>query len=115
MASQNHQDRRRSERFQTLNLLSFHETDSQGQTLSQGIAKTLDLSETGALIQIPHQVIHPENFHIEIALEEEIIKVNVDVVDQVQKETGEWQLRVKFLNLKPVIRHRLTSFIRSLQ
>lgn len=108
-------DRRRAERFQTLNLLSYFERDISDFVVSQGIAKTLDLSENGALIEIPAKLVHLDNVTFEIALEEQILKVKPEVLDQSLTAQNTWKVRVRFPKLRPADHHRLAVFIHSLQ
>ncbi len=108
-------ERRHAERFQTLNLLSYFERDLKDAIVSQGIAKTLDLSEHGALIEIPSKLMHVDSVTFEIALEEQIMTVKPEILDQTQTPQNTWKVRVRFPNLRPADYHRLAVFIHSLQ
>ena len=109
-------DRRKAERFKTFNLLSYYEKTPGGEIISQGIAKTLDISETGALIMRPDPFTYIDNIQFDIALEEEIISTKATIVDQEESpEEGGWLIRVKFKELRPAQWHRIMSFIHTLQ
>jgi PilZ domain len=107
-------DRRCSERFSSLNLLTFCEKNPEGKIVAQGIAKTLDLSESGALIALAESIKFPEHIELEIALEEEIIRVQVDLIDQMEVQPHVWNIRLRFREMRPAQRHRLAGFIRSI-
>ncbi len=108
-------DRRRMERFETLNLLTYFEKDPSGTIVSHGIAKTLDLSESGALIEIPNAFKFRQNVEIEIALEENLIRAKVEIIEQKQLKSENWKIRLRFENIRPNEKHRLASFIHSLE
>ena len=108
-------DRRVDNRFQSLNLISYQELNSEGAIVSRGIAKTLDLSGSGALLKLPQALVHPDGVEVELALAEEILKTRVEIVAQNQDSDQEWLVRVKFRDLKPAAKHRLASFIASLK
>jgi hypothetical protein len=108
-------DRRGSERFQTLNLLNYYELDSLNVVCSHGIAKTLDLSESGACIGVPREFKQDAGLEFEIALEDEIVKLQAEIVEQVLLPSGDWQVRVKFVNMRPMLKHRLFSFFREIK
>ena len=94
---------------------TYYEKTPDGSIVTQGIAKTLDLSESGAFIEIPHKFTHPDFLEFELALEDEIIRVHGEIIEQSSLESGAWNVRIQFQGLRPAIRHRLTSFIRNLK
>jgi hypothetical protein len=108
-------ERRGAERFQSLNLLSFYEYSPEGQLFSQGIARTLDLSESGALIFLAEKFINPDHVIVEIALAEEIIRVQAEIIEQISNAKDGWNIRIRFKDIKPSSKHRLASFILNLQ
>jgi hypothetical protein len=115
MSDANGIERRNSERFPTLNFLNFYEMDADNAVQTHGIAKTLDLSETGACISVPREFLNNGHLEFEIALDEEIIKLQASIIDQEQIAPGEWRVRVKFLNIRPMLKHRLFSFFRDIR
>ncbi len=108
-------ERRQADRFQTLNLLSYSEKGKNGEVFYQGIAKTLDLSESGALIAIPNKFTIPDNVSFDLALDDELVNLSAEIIDQTQIEGNSWRIRIQFKDMRPAIRHKLALFILNLR
>jgi hypothetical protein len=107
-------ERRRSERFRTINLISYRDADDNGKTISAGMAQTVDLSENGALIKLQKPLNNPHIAAFELALEDEIVPLSGKVIEQFQSPDGLWCVRVDFSDLKPAVRHKLLTYIMNL-
>ncbi len=107
-------DRRRSERFRTINLISYRDSADNGETIETGMARTLDLSENGALIKLQKPLTNPNIAELEMALEDEIICLTGNVIEQFQASDGFWCVRIDFSDLTPFVRHKLSTFIMNL-
>lgn len=106
-------ERRRSERFKTLNFVSYRDTDDHGVTIGEGMAKTLDLSLNGASIELQKPLTHPKVAQLELALDDEVVVLPGQVIDQYRQSNGTWKLRVEFKDLKPAVLHKLQTYILS--
>ncbi|HPQ39954.1 MAG TPA: PilZ domain-containing protein [bacterium] len=113
MANMKNGERRRSERFKTLNFVSYRDTDDHGVIIGEGMAKTIDLSLNGASIELQKPLSNPKIAELEFALDDEVVHVPAVVIDQYQLSNGSWKLRVEFKDLKPAILHKLQTFILS--
>ena len=105
------EERRRSERLKTINLISFRSKSHTGETNAIGLAQTVDLSENGALIKLQQPLKDPHIAEFELAIEDEIILLSGHVIEQVQTSEGAWMIRVDFGVLRPAIRHKLITFM----
>ncbi|MBN1296270.1 PilZ domain-containing protein [bacterium] len=113
MTTQSNSDRRRSERFKTINFVSYRDKDDQGSVIAEGMAKTLDISLNGAMIELQAPLVNPQTAELEFALDDEVVSLPGLVIDQQEELNGSWKLRVEFKNLKPAILHKLQTFILS--
>ncbi len=111
---ENSNDRRGASRFQTLNFLAYVERDDDGKIVSQGMAKTLDISASGALVKVPQKFSEIENVEFEIALEEDFFKVIPNIVSQEMNDDGSYNVRIQFKELKAADRHRMAKFLISI-
>ncbi|MBN1356852.1 PilZ domain-containing protein [bacterium] len=115
MITHSNKERRDSVRFQSLNLLTYYEKSGEGEIVSQGIAKTLDLSVSGALVALANPITHPDDLEMDIALEEELIRVKAQLIEQWEDRPGVWHIRLKFDRMRPAQKHLLAAFLRSIR
>ena len=113
MTELSNSERRRSERLRTINFVSYKDKDDNGRVISEGMAKTLDISLNGAMIELQTPLINPEVAELELALDDEVLALPGLVVDQKKVENGNYRLRVEFKNLKPAVLHKLQTYILS--
>ncbi|MCD4653419.1 PilZ domain-containing protein [bacterium] len=113
MTNQSNDERRRSERLRTLNFVSYRDMDDNGQTIAEGVARTLDLSLNGAMIELNRPLNNPKIAELEFALDDKVVRLPGLVIDQFQDSNGFYRLRVEFKNLKPSVLHKLQTYILS--
>ncbi|MBN1879796.1 PilZ domain-containing protein [bacterium] len=115
MDSGSNENRRRSERYKTVNLLSYRDEADNGESILSSMAQTIDVSENGAMIQLQQPLNNPLIAELEFAFEDEIVPITGLIVEQFQTDDGLWRIRVEFRDLKPVIRHKLLTFLMNLR
>lgn len=108
-------DRRRSERYKTVNFVSYRDEADNGETILAGMAQTIDLSENGAMILLQQPLSNPLIAELEFAFEDEIVPITGQIVEQFQTPEGCWRIRVEFKDLKPSVRHKLLTFLINLR
>jgi len=106
-------ERRRSERLRTINFVSYTDKDDNGQVIAEGMAKTLDISLNGAMLELQYPLVNPKVAELELALDDEVLAVPGLVVDQKEIEGNKFRLRVEFKDLKPAVLHKLQTYILS--
>ena len=74
------QDRRKDERINALNLISYSCIDETDETLSQGMGRTLNLSEDGILLETHVSVDPKRTVVMSIGLEDDLINIKGRVV-----------------------------------
>ncbi len=104
-------NRRRSERFRTINFVSYRDEVDGGNTILSGMAQTIDVSENGAMILLQQPLTNPLTAELEFGFEDEVVPITGQIVEQFQTKDGLWRIRVEFRDLKPAIRHKLLMFL----
>lgn len=74
------EDKRKHSRINALNLISYNCIDETGQTVAQGMGRTLNVSEDGILLET-HVLIDPKYaVALAIGLEDDMIDIEGNVV-----------------------------------
>lgn len=100
-------ERRRHPRVESLNLVSVGEVHES----VVGVARTLVVSEGGALLEMTQP--HPLHsvFRLELALEGDLLSVQAEVRDVSAGDDGMYEVGVRFIDLSRPDRDRLERFI----
>jgi len=100
-------ERRRYPRVESLNLVSVGEV----QESLVGVARTLVVSEGGALLEMTQPYPVHTVFRLDLALGGELLSVQAEVRDVAAGDDGMYQVGVRFTDLEPADRDRLEEFI----
>ncbi len=104
-------NRRRFERYDVHCEGKYLERNVDDEIISQGNAKIVNLSESGALLEIQRKLDLLENVQIHLHLTTGVLKCDVDVIDQTFTESDSCYLRVKFKDLSLQQQEDLLSFL----
>ncbi|HKL48071.1 MAG TPA: PilZ domain-containing protein [Desulfuromonadales bacterium] len=87
---------RRDERLEAINLLDYTTLDEQGKTVNHAMGRTLNVSESGVLLDthIPLRV--GQTIVLAIELEEEIVELTGKVVHIEKNEQGRYSSGIEF-------------------
>lgn len=89
-------EKRKNQRISSINLLNYVSLDENYQEVSQGMGKTINMSETGILIETP-SAINPEHFlSLNIGLKNERFKVHGQVVYTAHKTGANHRTGIRF-------------------
>jgi hypothetical protein len=90
----------RQKRLETLNLVSFLHRDEEGKVDLEVVGRTLDLSEGGILLEIPHTV-PSTNKEVEVTLgiRDNVIQTVGEIVHLRELENGHFGLGISFKDL----------------
>lgn len=95
-------EKRRSRRFDSMNLLHYKVLDVHDNQLADGMARTLNVSEGGILLETNTPFDPGQEISITIGLEEEMVVVVGEVVHCKPSDVaGMYTAGVKFENLDP--------------
>jgi len=90
------EDRRKNLRTDSLNLLSYHCVDENGDIVMQGVGRTLNISEGGILLET-HVSIDPElAVSLFIAMEEDLVDVKGRVIHSSVNKNGKFNTGIAF-------------------
>jgi hypothetical protein len=92
------EEKRKNPRYESLNL-SYVCEDEQGVVLHEGMGRTLNISETGILLETTCEHSADNTLTLEIALEDDLISLRGKVVHCRQAEQGLYNTGVEFTAL----------------
>jgi len=94
-------NKRKHERVEALNLLSYVTIDSDGKEWNQGMGRTLNISESGLQLET-HEPIDPKyTLLISIGIEDELIEINGKVAYANRGEGKMFEAGIEFLEVSP--------------
>lgn len=97
-------DKRQYPRFKTNNLISYVCLDSNGNEISQGMGKGIDVSSSGILIETHNPIIPQDISLMVICREDEIIYIKGKVIYCRTEDSGMFRTVIKFLETNERIR-----------
>ncbi len=89
-------DKRRHVRINSLNL-SYVCVNDKGEAVSQGMGRTLNVSESGILLETHFNIDLEQILSLTVALEEELMDIDGRVVHRREKKDGRYETGVEFL------------------
>lgn len=105
-------DKRKTDRIDSLNL--FYVTVNEDDVdIHQGMGRTLDLSETGALLEIIYPIDIPSIIVLSVGLKDDVLEVKGKAVHQLQRDNGRFGLGIEFFDVTDSMRETLNQFIES--
>lgn len=105
------QDRRVHPRVDSLNLLTFSSYDANEDKVAQGMGRTLNVSESGILLETSEPIGKNEEVSLTIALREEVVTINGRVVRASQGYEGKYESGIQFHGLGPREADLLNEYI----
>ncbi len=89
-------ERRRWARIQAEHLVSYAHFDERGEPDVKGMARTLDLSEGGMLLEMTHPVDVGEHLKIKMVTGDQILEAAATVVYSNPLDDDRWRVGVRF-------------------
>jgi hypothetical protein len=91
------QEKRKTTRTVSLNLLSYHCVDENDEIVMQGVGRTLNISEEGILLET-HAPLNPEHsVSLFIALEEDLVDIQGRVIHSSASDNGKFNTGIEFV------------------
>jgi hypothetical protein len=103
-------EKRKNPRYDSLNL-SYICEDAQGVVLHEGMGRTLNISENGILLETTSESSPENTLTLEIALEDDLVKLSGRVAHCRQAERDLYQTGVEFTKLDEADLALLKQFI----
>ena len=103
-------DKRKHERIQSLNL-SYICLDENRNLVKQGMGRTLNISETGILLETHFPVEPTHLIQLTISLEEDLLDIKGKPVHITPKDEGKYEIGIQFLETAPNTTTLLKKYI----
>ena len=104
-------ERRKYHRIDSLNLLSYIVMDENGQIVSQGVGRTLNVSEGGILLET-HVSIDPKHkVSLFVALEDDLVDIAGKVIHSQKGQEGKYCTGISFIEPNEAAHRILSQFI----
>lgn len=103
-------NKRKHTRVESLNL-SYISIDDAGNLVNEGMGRTLNLSETGILLESNFCALPDQTLSLTLAIEEDLLDVQGKIIRCKETDDGLYHMGVEFLDLDETARRTLTKFI----
>jgi hypothetical protein len=94
-------NKRKHERLEALNLLSYVTIDSDGKEWNQGMGRTLNISESGLQLETHEPIDTKYTLLISIGIEDDLIEVNGKVAYTNRGEGKMFEAGIEFVEVSP--------------
>jgi len=89
-------EKRKFPRIDSKNLVSYACLDDKGQTLSHGMGRTLNVNETGILLETVNPIDKSCIMSLAIGLKNDVIDIEGDIIHQRPGEGGWYRSGIRF-------------------
>ena len=107
-------EKRRHIRIDSLNL-SHITVSEEGEVVYQGMGRTLNVSESGILLETKFQIPAGDMLMISIGLEDDLMELKGQVVFSKEKEPGMHETGIEFIDTDATVLPMLRTFIQTFQ
>lgn len=95
------ENKRRHERYDALNLLSYVCIDSDGKEWTQGMGRTLDISETGLRLETHEPIDTKYVVLLSIGIEDDLVDIRGKVVYCNRGDQSKFEAGIEFQEVPP--------------
>ncbi len=95
------ENKRRHERYDSLNLLSYVCIDSDGKEWTQGMGRTLDISETGLRLETHEPIDTKYVLLLSVGIENDLVDIRGKVVYCNRGDEKKFECGIEFLEVPP--------------
>ena len=104
------ENKRKHERIQSLNL-SYICIDEDENIVKQGMGRTLNLSETGILLETHFPIELNHVLQLAISLEEDLLDIKGKPVHVRPRDQGKYEIGIQFVELDPSASQIIKKFV----
>jgi c-di-GMP-binding flagellar brake protein YcgR len=109
------EEKRKHARYDALNLISYLVFDAEGNEVAQGMGRTLNVSQSGILLETHVTLPLQGAISLNIGLAEQMVAIKGRVVFCHPGEDGKHETGIEFESLDEVSRQRLNQYIQAFQ
>lgn len=108
------EEKRKHSRIDSLNLLSYLYFDENEEDANQGMGRTLNISESGILLETHSPIDTARLVSLTIGFQEDVVDIKGRVVYKKQNEKGLYESGIEFYDMdetaRSVLRRYITAF-----
>lgn len=109
------EENRKHKRIHSTNLLNYVCLDEKGEAFAQGMGRTLNVSESGILLEI-HAALPPQTLvSLTIGMEEQIIDIQGTAVYSKLSADGSYETGIEFIDIEAAELAVLQKFIQAFE
>lgn len=106
-------DKRKHSRVDSIYLLNYVYLDADGKELLQGMGRTINVSETGIMLEV-HVPFQEKNcVDVVVGLKEEMVPIRGKVIFTRRIDNGQYQSGIEFLTIEPFAIDILRNYIQA--
>ena len=106
------ENKREYERYDALNLLSYVCLDSEGKQWTQGMGRTLNISETGLQLETHEPIETKYVVLLSVGIEEDVVDIRGKVKYCNRGENGKFESGIEFVEVSPEAYMQLKRYIK---
>ncbi len=111
----NDKEKRKHPRIETTKLLNFICHGADGEACHQGMGRTLNVSESGILLETYHPIDPQWNISITIGFEEDLVDIQGSVIFLKETKEDSFEAGVQFSEISEHKREILMKFIQAFE
>lgn len=92
-------ENRRYPRIESLNLIAYECMDMNGNMISQGMGRTLNVSEAGMLMETYHPLESEEIVLVDVGIKDELINIRGRIVHKSLNKIGRNESGIEFIDI----------------
>lgn len=108
-------NKRKHERYDSLNLLTYVCVDSDGKAWTQGMGRTLNISESGLRLETHEPIETKYIVLLSIGIEDDVVDLQGKVVHCNRGDEGKFEAGILFKHLKPDDMEILKRYIQAFE
>jgi c-di-GMP-binding flagellar brake protein YcgR len=105
------QEKRKHSRIDSLNLLNYVYSDDSGDGSTQGMGRTLNVSESGILLEINTPINIDDIISLTIGLEEDMVEIKGRVVYTNENDKKMYESGIEFFDVDDKAKETLKKYI----
>jgi c-di-GMP-binding flagellar brake protein YcgR len=106
-------NKRVNDRISSKNLISYVCTDDTNEIVETGMGRTLNVSESGIMLETHNHIDDNLNVLLSIGLEENLIDIKGKIVHSQLDDKGKHNVGIQFMELDKNTRLQLSKFIKA--
>jgi c-di-GMP-binding flagellar brake protein YcgR len=105
-------DQRRHQRIDSLNLLNYVQLDENDNAMTQGMGRTLNVSESGLLLETHVPIELNTMVLLTIGLEEDLVDIKGEVVHSKSGKEGRYEAGIRFTELDETAQQLVKIYVK---